>query len=163
MACGITAKVLISELPYMDPKDEDRAFTAGLLHDIGKLIEARYLAEQFKKIIITARENKISMLKAEYEILATSHEEIGGYLADWWSLPAFIVNAIRWHHEPALCNADREIIAAVHVADVLVQQFEIGASGNYTLPEADPEIWARFQLTEETVSSMKESLLQLLD
>ncbi len=162
IACGITAKLLISELPYMDTKDEDWAFTAGLLHDIGKLIEARYLDEQFKKIIIMAREKKISILKAEYEIMGTTHEEIGGYLADWWSLPSFIVNAIRWHHEPALCNADREIIAAVHVADVLVQQFVLGSSGNYILPEADPEIWARFNLTEETLSSIKESVLQYM-
>lgn len=162
LACGITAKLLISELPYMEPRDEDWAFTAGLLHDIGKLIEARYLGEQFKRIIITAREKNISILKAEYEILGTSHQEIGGYLADWWSLPSFIVNAIRWHHEPALCNANREIIAAVHVADVLVQQFALGSSGNYSLPEADPEIWARFNLTEETLLSIKESVMQML-
>jgi HD-like signal output (HDOD) protein len=160
VACGIIAKLLVSELPYMDPKDEDWAFTAGLLHDIGKLIEARYLDKEFNKIIVTAREKNIPILKAEYEILGTTHEEIGGYLADWWSLPSFIVNAVRWHHEPALCNANREIIAAVHVADVLVQQFALGASGNYTPPDADPEIWARFNLTEELLASIKESVLQ---
>ncbi|MEW6600986.1 MAG: response regulator [Nitrospirota bacterium] len=162
IACGITAKLLISELPYMDPKDEDWAFTAGLLHDIGKLIEARYLEEQFKKIIIMAREKKITIFRAEAEILGTTHEEIGAHLADWWSLPSFIVNAIRWHHEPALCNADREIIAAVHLADVLVQQFALGTSGNYSLPEADPEVLARFNLTEETSLSIKESVTQML-
>jgi len=161
IACGITAKLLISELPYMDPKDEERAFTAGLLHDIGKLIEARYLDEQFKKIIITAREKKITLLKAEQEILGTTHEAIGGYLADWWSLPSFIVNTIRWHHEPASCHTDRDIIAAVHVADVLVQQFALGSSGNYSIPEADPEIWARFNLSEETLSSIRESVIQM--
>ncbi|MBI4681788.1 MAG: HDOD domain-containing protein [Nitrospirae bacterium] len=160
IACGITAKLLISELPYMEPKDEDWAFTSGLLHDIGKLIEVRYFNEAFNKILITAREKNISILKAEYEILGTTHEEIGGYLADWWSLPSFIVNAIRWHHEPALCNANREIIAAVHVADVLVQQFALGSSGNYSIPEADTEIWARFNLTEELLASIKESVLQ---
>ncbi|RJR21841.1 MAG: HDOD domain-containing protein [Nitrospiraceae bacterium] len=162
LACGIAAKLLISELPYMEPKDEDWAFTAGLLHDIGKLIEARYLTEQYKKIIITAREKKTTLLKAEHEVLGTTHEEIGSYLADWWSLPSFIVNAVRWHHEPALCNANREIIAAVHVADVLVQHFALGSSGNYSLPEGDPEIWARFDLTEETLSSIKESLIKSL-
>lgn len=162
MACGITAKLLICELPYMEPKDEDRAFTAGLLHDIGKLIEARYLGEHFKKIITAAREKKMLMLNAEQEILGTSHEEIGGYLAEWWSLPSFIVNAVKWHHEPALCNADRDIIAAVHIADVLVQQYELGASGNYSLPSADPEIRERFKLTEETLLAIRESVVQQL-
>jgi len=162
LACGITAKLLISELPYMEPKDEDWAFTAGLLHDIGKLIEARYLREQFKNIINTAREKKTTLLRAESEILGTTHEEIGGYLADWWSLPSFIVNAVRWHHEPALCNANREVIAAVHIADILVQHFDLGSSGNYSLPEGDPEIWARFDLTEETLASIKESLIKSL-
>lgn len=162
IACGITAKLLISELPYMDPKDEDWAFTAGLLHDIGKLIEARYLVEQFKKIIITTHNKQTSILRAESEILGTTHEEIGGYLADWWSLPSFIVNTIKWHHEPALCNADREIIAAVHVADILVQRFSLGSSGNYSLPEPDPETWARFNLSEETLLSIRESVSQLL-
>jgi len=160
LACGITAKLLISELPYTDTKDEDRAFTAGLLHDIGKLIEARYLGVQFEKIITTARQKKITMLKSEYEILGTTHAEIGAYLAEWWSLPSFIVNSIRWHYEPALCKTDRGIIAAVHVANILVQQFELGASGNYVPPDPDPGSWALFNLTEEQLSSMKESVLQ---
>ncbi|MBI5666170.1 MAG: HDOD domain-containing protein [Nitrospirae bacterium] len=160
VASGLTAKLLISELPYTDAKDEDRAFTAGLLHDIGKLIEARYLGDQFKKIITSARQKNISMFKAEQEILGTTHEEIGAYLAEWWSLPSFIVNSVRWHHNPALCKADRSIIASVHVANILVQQFELGGSGNYGPPEPDPESWALFNLTEELLASIKESVLQ---
>ncbi len=162
IACGITAKILISEMPDADPKKADRAFTAGLLHDIGKLLEIRYLEDQFKKIIDTARQKNTTLINAEQEVLGTTHEEIGGYLADWWSLPSFLVNAIRWHHEPSLCKADHDIIAAVHIADVLAHQFELGASGNYCPLEADQECWVRFNLTDEDLTSIKEDVMQFL-
>jgi HD-like signal output (HDOD) protein len=162
MASGIIAKLLVSGLPSVDPKNVDRAFTAGLLHDIGKLVEEQYLSNDFKKIINIASQEKRLIIEAEDKVLGTTHEEIGGYLADWWNLPSFLVNAIRWHHEPSVCNTDHDIISAVNVADVLAHQFELGSSGNFCLPNADPESWERFSITDEQISSIKESVIEFL-
>ncbi|RJQ24325.1 MAG: HDOD domain-containing protein [Nitrospiraceae bacterium] len=163
MACGIAAKLLVSELSYTDPKNPDRAFTAGLLHDIGKLVEELYFNDVFRNIIETARLKNSSITEAEFELLGTTHEEMGSYLADWWSLPSFLINAIRWHHKPSLCNADHHIIAAVHVADILVHRFEIGASGNFRIPDVDEVSMSRFDLSEEQLASIKEVVVNSLE
>ncbi|MBI4848946.1 MAG: HDOD domain-containing protein [Nitrospirae bacterium] len=162
LSCGILAKMLAGRLPHMDDKEAERAFTAGLLHDMGKLVEEMCLADDFKKIMDTARLKNSLLIEAEYDVLETNHEEIGRHLAEWWSMPSFLVNAIRWHHEPHLCKTSQDIVAAVHVANVLVQKFELGSSGNFRIPEADPASLKYFDLTEEELPSIKESVMYYL-
>jgi HD-like signal output (HDOD) protein len=162
LSCGILAKLLISRLSHGEPKNVDRAFTAGLLHDVGKMVEEGCLFDKFSKIVDAARRNNSLLIEAEYDILGTTHEEIGRHLAEWWSMPSFLVNAIRWHHKPQLCKADRDLIAAVHVADALVQQFDLGASGNFRIPEADEACLNFFELAEEDLPALKESVIYFL-
>ncbi|MBI5098465.1 MAG: HDOD domain-containing protein [Nitrospirae bacterium] len=162
LSCGILAKLLIARISHEEPKNVDRAFTAGLLHDMGKLVEEGHLTENFRKIIDTARQKKTLLLEAEYDVLETTHEEIGRHLAEWWSMPSFLVNAIRWHHNPHLCKIDIDIVSAVHVANVLVQRFELGASGNFRIPQANQESFELFELSEEELPALKESVIYYL-
>ncbi len=152
IGCGIVAKLTVEEAS-MDQNIANRAFTAGLLHDLGKLVEDQYLHDQFEKAIGIAHQKKVLLQQAEQEVMGTTHTEIGAYLGKWWSLPSFLVNAIRWHHTAHLCDEDHEVVAAVHVADVLVHQLEIGASGNFCSPSANAESWSRFGLSEDWLSS----------
>ncbi len=159
LSCGILAKLLIGRISHEEPKNVDRAFTAGLLHDMGKLVEEGHLTDSFRKIIDTARQKKSLLLEAEYDVLETTHEEIGRHLAEWWSMPSFLVNAIRWHHNPHLCKIDSDIVSAVHVADALVQRFELGASGNFRIPQVNKESFELFKLSEEELPALKESVI----
>ncbi len=152
ISCGTVAKLTVEEAS-MDQNIANRAFTAGLLHDLGKLVEDQYLHDQFEKAIGIAHQKKVLLQQAEQEVMGTTHTEIGAYLAEWWSLPSFLVNSIQWHHTPHLCDEEHEVVAAVHVADVLVHQFEIGASGNFCSPSANSESWSRFGLSEDWLSS----------
>jgi len=162
MACGITAKKLMELRGMRESEFVDRAFTAGLLHDIGKLVEEVCLTAAFEEIVGLACDQQGTMEQAEQEKLGTTHEEIGSYLAEWWSMPSFIVNAIRWHHTPSLCNTDRAIIDSVHMADVLVQRFALGQSGNHCPPVMDPACQARWALTLEQLASLREEVVKTL-
>jgi HD-like signal output (HDOD) protein len=159
MACGITAKKLMEIRGIRESEYVDRAFTAGLLHDIGKLLEEVSLPASFEEIVGLARDQKCSMQQAEQEKLGTTHEEIGSYLAEWWSMPSFIVNAIRWHHNPSLCNADNEIIESVHMANALVQRFALGHSGNHCPPAIDQACLANYTLTEEKLAILHQEVI----
>ncbi|MCK5913004.1 MAG: hypothetical protein KAG12_03950, partial [Desulfuromusa sp.] len=67
-----------------------------------------------------------------------------------WALPPFIVNAIRWHHQPQSTPIDKDVIAAAHVANLLSYQFNYGSNGDTCPREISPEFLEKFFITEET-------------
>jgi HD-like signal output (HDOD) protein/CheY-like chemotaxis protein len=154
MACAIIAKLLAGNLASDDSTLADRAFTAGLLHDLGILVEIGHMPTEFKTIARTSREKSISFLAGEEMLLHTNHAEIGGYLAEWWNLPHFLFNAIRWHHHPGTASEDLDLIATIHVADHLAHRHKSGISDNPHVPPLDEACRARLNLTEEHLEQL---------
>ena len=104
-------------------KDMEDAYTAAMLHDIGKLILAENLPGQFQQALTLADENQMPLHEAEREIFGATHAGIGAYLLGLWGLPAPIVEAVAFHHAPG--NSTLQVVGpltAVHVADVLEHQ-----------------------------------------
>jgi putative nucleotidyltransferase with HDIG domain len=98
----------------------DEAFTAGLLHDIGKLLLAMNGPEQFKQARDLAIARNEPEWRAEQEVFGATHAELGAWIIGIWGLSLNIVEAILLHHTPArLLNQNFCPLTAVHVADVL--------------------------------------------
>lgn len=76
------------------------AFTAALLHDIGKLILARFLCPKVRGQVADAMAAGTPPLEAERETLGVDHAEVGALVAEHWRLPDPLVLAIRYHHHP---------------------------------------------------------------
>lgn len=99
------------------------AYSAAILHDIGKLVIEAFLPEVFADIIKEAEKKQCSLYQAEKTVLGFSHAEIGAYLLTLWDLPHTIVNNIAFHHEPILAGESMlGPVGAVHVADYLAHQ-----------------------------------------
>jgi putative nucleotidyltransferase with HDIG domain len=102
-------------------KTAEAAFTAGLLHDVGKLVLASNVPEMYETVLRLKASKKISQREAEMEALGTTHAEVGACLLGTWGLPLWILEAIAWHHEPGRCKAQGfTLLAAVHAANVFV-------------------------------------------
>ena len=87
--CGLTAKYIAKQINRNKQFiDEDLVFSAGLLHDIGKLIIAIKFRDDFDSIIKLAEEKKQVYSEAEKEILDISHADVGYYLTKSWNYPA---------------------------------------------------------------------------
>lgn len=89
-----------------DKKVIDRAFTAGLLHEIGQLILATQLTEEFARAIRYAEENQVTLEDAELEVLGATHNQVGSYVLELWGLPDPVVEAIAFHIHPSACPAE---------------------------------------------------------
>ncbi len=113
-----------------DGRTAEAAFTAGLLHDVGKLVLAANVPEKYESIRRAQAARKCSQREAEMEILGTTHAEVGACLMATWALPLRILEAIAWHHEPRLSD-DRgfSLLAAVHSANVFAQENGDGGGG----------------------------------
>ena len=101
----------------------DEAFTAGMLHDLGKLIIAENLPEEYEQIIeLCQADPQISPLDIERQVIGATHADVGAYLLGLWGLPDPVVEAVALHHTPSHCP-DRSFtpVSAVHVADYLAR------------------------------------------
>lgn len=98
----------------------EQAFTAGLLHDIGKLLLVNGVPHRYQKVLAQQREKHWSCWQAEREAFATSHAEVGGYLLGLWGLPNDLVEAVAYHHEPGqFPSQEFTALTAVHAANGL--------------------------------------------
>ncbi|MBI5419273.1 MAG: HDOD domain-containing protein [Deltaproteobacteria bacterium] len=113
--CALLAESLCDVVEY---GRKDKAFTAGLMHDIGKVVLSEFVGRQYREIRDAAQARKTSFAEGEVSILGVSHAEIGGRIGEAWNFDPELVNAIRHHHAPAEGEAD-PLLFLVHLSDVL--------------------------------------------
>src|SRR5581483_6124697 len=101
------------------------AFTAALLHDVGKLVLVRFLSRDLQELLERARsEGHVAALEAEREILGVDHAELGELVVQHWGLPDAIARPIAAHHAPT--EDDGPVADAVHLADVIAKRIGAG-------------------------------------
>jgi len=154
-AVAIISRLLIKAHNSSDKEQHDRAFVAGLLHDLGKLAAASFFPEQFAEAIRQANLEQCCLAEKEAEIIGVTHTELGSFLAEWWALPPFIVNTLHWHHHPASTPVEVDVVFAVHVANLLSYRFNFGINGDTRPREISNRCWDRFYLTEEGVEILQ--------
>jgi len=139
-ACGAVAKQIAHE-ETEDDQLAEHALSAGLLHDLGKLILATKLPDLFADTLQTAHEDQRSICETELESDGFSHAEVGAYLLGLWRLPLPVVHAVAFHHAPDPSESETfSPTIAVYAANILVQEQNPGASGNNVVPEFDDEL-----------------------
>lgn len=121
----LKVSVLAAEIAKFEQMPEsvvEDCFLAGMLHDIGKLIMATNMPEQFRACHELANSKHCSdkQIAAEQVVFKADHGKIGAYLLGLWSFPASIIQALAYHHQTAHVTADGFTpLLAVHVADAL--------------------------------------------
>jgi putative nucleotidyltransferase with HDIG domain len=111
----------------------DEAYTAGLLHDVGRLLLADNLPELTDRIAAGAAGKGKPVWQSEQEVLGATHAEIGAYLLANWGLPYPILDAIGYHHNPQQSAPDGfTTLTAVHAANVLDYEKRFDAASRAT-------------------------------
>jgi HD-like signal output (HDOD) protein/ActR/RegA family two-component response regulator len=122
MKCGDLARTIMRRERAEFAETED-AFTAGMLHDMGKLMLADSLPDEFQKALTLAAAEKIPLPEAELEIFGATHAGLAAYLLGLWGLPAAIVEAVAFHHAPEMSSLKKcSALTAVHVANALADE-----------------------------------------
>jgi len=138
LGCAVAAKV-IGE--FLGNEKGEELFVAGLLHDIGKIVEMLFLPEEFAEITSLVEEKDVLMVVAEKEVLDYTHMDIGRLLAEKWNLPEKFIEVITHHHSPEKADGFSQETAIVHLADILVRALEIGWGGDNKIPVLNKTAW----------------------
>jgi putative nucleotidyltransferase with HDIG domain len=144
---GVAARVLAQKLG----RNQEEAFTAGLLHDIGRLVLDAYFHDSFLGILSRAGEEDCLLVSAEKKVLGLDHAEIGYEVARQWKFPLPVQLAIRGHHNPDAPSS--ELADLVHFANVLAHGLEIGNSGYDQVPPLAAGAWRRLGLEWNAVAA----------
>ncbi|HEY1370803.1 MAG TPA: HDOD domain-containing protein [Gaiellaceae bacterium] len=115
--------------------DPERALTAGLLHNLGLNVISLYSPTEFR-LLLQAAERGEEIWPLEEELFGFSHAELGALLAERWSFPLTLVEAIRDHDSP---NPANEFGWLVQVSDILVRSYGVGVEAPRELPNSLPE------------------------
>ncbi len=107
-------------------KPQEKFYLAGLLHDIGILVNALLFPKEFGQILQTAQESETPLCEVEQSVLGFTHCESGRILADIWNLPSDVSDAIEFHHWPPAEGENAEVIAVVYLADLLCRLRGLG-------------------------------------
>ena len=104
----------------------DIAYTAGLIHDIGKVVLDQYLAVELPLFYRRTQTEGIELCELEGERFGITHPEAGGMLAEKWGLPENLTDAIIYHHQPEHASVDPELTHLIYVADLIMSRFHVG-------------------------------------
>jgi len=128
--------------------DENSAFTAGLLHDIGRLALASRFPDAMARVVARRRADDAQMQAAEQAVLGIDHAQVGASIAHHWHFAPPVIDAIRRHHQPAE-GGSATLIDVVHVADNVAHALGLSGDADELVPPLSLASWQRLGLTPE--------------
>ncbi|HEY1789348.1 MAG TPA: response regulator [Verrucomicrobiae bacterium] len=124
MCCGERARAIM-KAEGADAASMEAAYTAGILHDIGKLMLADSLPVEFQNALAQSATRDAPFHEIELEIFGATHAGLAAYLLGLWGLPSPIVEAVAFHHAPGKSSYPGfSPLSAVHAANALEHELE---------------------------------------
>ena len=102
------------------------AYTAGLLHDIGKVVLDQLVEMALPFFYRGVYGEGVDLIDIEDKVFGVKHTDVGGRLADLWSIPENLKDAILHHHEPEKAEIDPELTCIINIANVMMSLFMVG-------------------------------------
>jgi len=123
LACALVSREFARRVGFADP---EQAYLAGLLHDLGLIVELTTFPKEFEVVTRVAIEKRCPIHEAEPAILGVDHCVIGEMLAERWHLPPELKEVIRHHHDVERATVAPVLVSIVNLADILCRMRGLG-------------------------------------
>jgi putative nucleotidyltransferase with HDIG domain len=157
-AVAIAARVIAKKVKFANM---DLAFTAGLMHDIGKIILDQAMQESYQEVVDLVDQEEITFLEAENAILGFDHALIGGKVVEKWRFPPELVDAITYHHSPEGAENNKMLVSITHMADTICISMGIGMGLDGLLYKVSNEALLQLKMDELAIEEIIAELTDL--
>ncbi len=161
VAVAVAARTIARCSP--NPVMADEVFVAGLIHDIGTLIERQSSPDQFAEVINRCSTTDIDFLECEREIIGADHQAFGVGLTTKWKFPHHLRASVGFHHNPSALSIELQNVATlIRLADVLCCQEQIGFYLTARHDVVTEEMLDILSITQDQVEDVRVTLLEQL-
>jgi HD-like signal output (HDOD) protein len=123
LGCAAVCRELAERIEFSEP---EKAYLAGLLHDLGVLVNSLAYPEEYSKVLAEAKAHGVPLVEQEMKDLGFTHCESGSILGATWQLPKAVNDVIAYHHNVENAPEDNPLVALVHIGDVLCRLAGLG-------------------------------------
>ena len=155
IGCGLVAKKIATVCGY---SNNEEAFLAGLLHDLGKVVLFQRVPDKMSAIMQEVYNGDIDFATAEMQALGFTHAEVGQLLADKWYFTLDMETAIANHHHPEESKTAVGFSHLVCLANVFCHKLEIGPTRRPNIDLSAHDSAKALGLTPDQISKLLEEL-----
>jgi HD-like signal output (HDOD) protein len=143
----------------------DEAFLAGLIHDLGIMVEVQARRQQFVEAVGGVLDGTYATLRqAEHAIIGADHEAFGAELCRTWKFPASFAHVTGFHHRPMeLATEHRTLTGLVTVADIITRKLEIGFTVGVEHEDVPDDLLKALNLTATAIDEVAAQVPAAMD
>ncbi|HOV87874.1 MAG TPA: HDOD domain-containing protein [Syntrophobacteraceae bacterium] len=158
------ATALMTEIvaEHLGWPEKTTAFTAAILHDIGKTILHHFVGAYFESIMALVGEKKKGFLDAEREVLGIDHQQLGERIALRWRLPSPVVTAIGFHHQPRQALVHQQLVSLVYLCDRMASAMGIGCGVDGLMQPNEDDVCIEMGITPRMIERFCADLVDRL-
>ena len=162
LCVGVTAK-LLAKKRGIDSKLHEEYFTAGLLHDIGKIAINAVLSDDYLLTVSNSDRDKIPLYAAEDKDLGVNHCAVGQRIVNLWKLGNPVGDVIIYHHATEYTGSHGDVLNSVILADYFASVNEIGFAGNRNPVKPAAKIWDDMGIKENIFEEIETAVNEEID
>jgi putative nucleotidyltransferase with HDIG domain len=162
--CTAVAAKLIAKKRGIDVNLLEGYFTAGLLHDIGKIPLNAALRRDYMLTVSAAFQDGISLYRAEDKRLGINHGVVGGIIVDDWRLVGAVADVIRGHHTcQNYAGPNKDVLYTTVLANRFAVDMEIGLAGDRHPDITPPLVWDTLRVDQDIFEEIKSPVSEEID
>jgi putative nucleotidyltransferase with HDIG domain len=155
LCVGVAAKILAKQRG-IDTKQQEEYFTAGLLHDIGKIPLNAVLSKEYMLTVSAADRERISLFRAEEKNLGLNHNAAGAMIVKAWRLEGAVGEAIIHHHNYLeYSGTHKDVLLSIAAANRFASIMEIGFSGDRYPEKPDSLVWETLGVSRDVFDGIE--------
>ena len=135
--------------------DDEEAYVAGMVHDIGKIVLNDYVRFGYGIIAKLVEDDQVPFMDAERQVLGFDHAQVGGLIMEQWNLPETYMLAARYHHSPWELPEESKphqvFVDVIHVANILCLMLGVGLGADGLQYKIHPESLERLGIADVEV------------